>query len=74
MSLPLTSQAEKAYLIWSHYQSEMVSDKYRTSTHKKIIKEQEEIWREEYLNLTEYMIPSIMEAAGATLIDGDIKF
>lgn len=74
MNLQLTEQAEKAYLIWSHYQNEMVSAKYRSASHKKIIKEQEELWREDFLNLTEYMIPSIMEAAGATLIDGEIKF
>lgn len=74
MSLPLTPQAEKAYLIWSHYQNEMVSHKYRTNVHKKIIIEQEQIWREEFLNLTEYMIPAIMAAAGGTLIDNELKF
>lgn len=74
MNLQLTEQAEKAYLCWSHYQSEMVSQKYRSATHEKIIKEQEEIWREDFLAVTEYMIPQIMEAAGATLIDGKINF
>lgn len=74
MNLQLTEQAEKAYLCWSHYQNEMVSQKYRSATHKKIIKEQEEIWREDFLAVTEYMIPQIMEAAGATLIDGKINF
>ena len=74
MNLQLTEQAEKAYLCWSHYRSEMVSQKYRSATHRKIIKNNEEVWREEFLNVTEYMIPSIMEAAGATLIDGQLKF
>jgi hypothetical protein len=74
MNLQLTEQAEKSYLIWSHYQSEMVSAKYRSPTHKIIVKNQEEKWREDFLNVTEYMIPSIMEAAGATLIDGEFKF
>lgn len=74
MSLQLTAQAEKAYLIWHHYQTEMVSDKYRTATHKKILRENEEVWREEFLAVTEYMVPTIMEAAGATLIDGQIHF
>lgn len=74
MSLQLTDQAEKAYLVWKHYQDEMVSKKYRSQTHKKIIRDQELAWREEFLSLTEYLIPTIMEAAGATLIDGDLKF
>jgi hypothetical protein len=74
MKLILTPQAEKAFLLWSHYQTEMVSNKYRTATHKKIIKDQEQLWREEFLGLTEYLIPSIMEAAGGTLINGDITF
>jgi hypothetical protein len=74
MNLQLTEQAEKSYLIWSHYQSEMVSAKYRSPSHKNFLKNQEEIWREDFLKLTEYMTPSIMEAAGATLIDGEFKF
>lgn len=52
----------------------MVSDKYRTATHKKILRDNEEVWREEFLAVTEYMVPAIMEAAGATLIDGQIHF
>ncbi len=74
MNLQLTDQAERAYLIWAHYQKEMVSVKYRSAVHKKIIKENEEIYRNEFLNLTEYLVPSIMEAAGATLIDGNFNF
>lgn len=74
MSLTLTPQAEKAFLIWQHYQNERVTAKYRSLTHQKIIKDNEEIWREEFLSLTDYMIPAIMEAAGATLIDGQVHF
>lgn len=74
MNLTLTPQAERAFLVWSHYQSEMVSEKYRTKSHKKIIIEQEHKWREEFLMVTEYLIPSIMQAAGGTLINTEIKF
>ena len=74
MSLHLTAQAEKSFLIWQHYQNELVSDKYRTAAHKKIIQQHEEFYREEFLSHTEYMIPAIMEAAGARLIDGNIHF
>jgi hypothetical protein len=74
MSIELTDQAQKAYLCWSHYQDMMVSNKFLNKTHKKIICDLEEMWREEFLNVSEYMIPTIMEAAGGTLIDNEIKF
>lgn len=74
MNLQLTEQAARALCIWETYQNMLAKNSFRNATHKKIIVEQEHIWREEVLNVTEYLVPQIMEAAGGTLINGDITF
>jgi hypothetical protein len=64
-----SNNAEKAFMLWWHYQLVIMSGKYKNETHKKIVINNEHYWREEWLKETEPFKDSIMLAAGFTVID-----
>lgn len=64
-----STKVEAAYLLWWHYQTALVKKEYKNDTHKKIVEQNEELWRSNWLKETEPYKDSLMIEAGFIIND-----
>jgi len=65
----LSPSAHAALIVWEHYQQALLTGSFKTIEHKKIIRDQEQLWREKFLIETEDTAGEVMQAAGCNLIE-----